>query len=81
MRDLQTTKALQGSRVGIVLCGLNIFGVHFDAIMAHNMTQVFHLHLTKITFGLLHKKEMVLKELNTGLQNIQINAEIIYRGI
>lgn len=50
--------------------GMNPFGIHFDSITTHNMTQVFYLWNPKRTFGFFYKQVVLLKELQI-LSNMQ----------
>jgi hypothetical protein len=57
----KSTQAFEILRVGPILHGFDLFRVHPDAILAHEMTQVFYFGCTKSTFGLFQEK-LVLSE-------------------
>jgi hypothetical protein len=57
----KSTQAFESLRVRPILHSFNLFRVHPDAILAHEMTQVFNFGCTKSTFGLFEEK-LVLSE-------------------
>ena len=54
-------QAFESLWVRLVLHNFNLFRVHPDAILSHQMTQVFYFGCTKSTFGLFQEK-LVLRE-------------------
>jgi hypothetical protein len=57
----KSMQSFESLRVRPILHSFNLFRVHPDAILAHEMTQVFYFGCTKRTFGLFQEK-LVLRE-------------------